>query len=205
MSKQRESTDKPSAPAHRPLIYLAGPMSGCNAEQKSAWRRALRERYEDRFQFTDPMDTPVDLSANDSRFELAKRDAHAIAGADAVLANMWKESIGTAIGVVTARHAGKIVVVVDKNHLQSTFLAFYADAVAETEGKAMERIDALLKAQRAIEAVTKGDGRREPFNRAKLSGAIRRACATARKNDVLCAAEILPEARFRARRSEGWC
>lgn len=45
-----------------------------------------------------------------SPHEIVDRDLTSIAGADGVLVNMWKESIGSAIGVVHARAKGKVVV-----------------------------------------------------------------------------------------------
>jgi len=169
-------------------------MSGCNDAQKTEWRRLAKGVYPDQFEFVDPTETPIARGGRDSQFELVRQDAAAIRSVDAVLAHMWKESIGTAIGVSEARRAGKIVVIVDHNHIQSGFLAYFADAVAHSVEEGMTRLYALVKGQRRVEWVSKSDGTMEPFQREKLARSIRAACTSAKKNDALCAPEILPRA-----------
>lgn len=178
----------------KPRVYLAGPMSGCNEAQRLEWRRIIRSRHSSTFDFVDPTDTPVPQGDRNSRFEFARRDAAAIQGVDAVLAHMWKESIGTAIGIVEARRAGKIVVIIDQNYIQSGFLAYFADAVAHSVDEGITRLSAMLEAQRRVQYVKKADGRMQPFERAKLARAVRAACTAAGKNDALCAPEIIPRA-----------
>lgn len=188
--KQSKSTGASSA---LPLVYLAGPITGCNALQRTEWRREVKARYSTKFKFVDPTESLITDDGEASRFALARKDAEAIRQADAVLANMWKESIGTAIGVVEARRAGKLVVLVDRNFIQSTFLAYFVDAVARSVDDGLRQIDLLLSTQRKLEVVVKrGGATSEPFDREKLARSVRAACAAARKNDVLGAAEILP-------------
>ncbi len=91
----------------RPKIYLAGPISGCNDEQKHGWRRRIRARWGGQYRFLDPTDSLVKEDAAQSAFEIVKREGEALEACNAVLANMWKESIGTAIGVYHARALGK--------------------------------------------------------------------------------------------------
>jgi hypothetical protein len=176
-----------------PVVYLAGPMSGCNEAQRTEWRRLVKEHLPTPLTLIDPTDTPVERGRSNSRFELARQDAEAIRKCDAVLANMWKESIGTAIGVVEARRAGKIVVIVDPNHIQSSILAYFADAVAHGVEEGLSQLITLLQSQRSIQLVTKADGvTQEPFSREKLARSLRAACTAARRNDVLCVPEIVP-------------
>ncbi len=170
-------------------VYLAGPISGCNPEQIRRWRARVRERWSREFAFVDPADDPLDAA---EAYQIVHRDDRAIASADAVLANMWKESIGTAIGVALARARGKVVVVVDPNRLQSRILAFYADAVEETLDGAMKTLRALLRSEDTLRQVLKHDGTEEKFDRAKIVASVRRACRAAGKDDILAPAEVVP-------------
>lgn len=169
-------------------VYLAGPITGCNADQKTLWRRRVRERWASDFDFIDPTDAKADVS----KYEIVSRDERAIEGADAVLANMWKESVGTSIGVVLAKRAGKPVVVIDPNHLNSTILTYWSDASDTTEEGAMRKLRDLFRAQEHLEMVIKLNKPRQRFKREKLAQSIRRACADARQNDVVATAEIVP-------------
>src|SRR5688500_10284070 len=143
----------------KPKVYLAGPISGCNDEQRHAWRNDLKRGFSEEFEFVDPTDSLIEQGPD---FGVVQADAEAIRLADAVLANMWRESIGTSFGVLHAHSAGKIVVVVDPNLISSRMLAFYADSVERTLPAALNTIRNFLKSQRLITAVQKSDGAEEP-------------------------------------------
>lgn len=175
----------------RPLVYLAGPISGCNDDQSRRWRAWVKEHFSDEFDFIDPTDELVDRDEHDS-VEIVRKDEAAIERADAVLANMWKESIGTSIGVALARAQGKTVVIADPNHLNSKTLAYYADAVAKTVPESVRTLRALLRSQEALSTVVKRSGEEERFEREKLAESIRSACRAAGRNDILAPAEIVP-------------
>jgi nucleoside 2-deoxyribosyltransferase len=85
-------------------VYLAGPIRGCNEEQRTWWRNEVKQLLKKDFDFEDPTEWADDFVV--SR-EIAKLEA-----CDILLANMWKESIGTTLGVVRARHQGKPVVLI---------------------------------------------------------------------------------------------
>jgi nucleoside 2-deoxyribosyltransferase len=175
----------------KPLVYLVGPISGCNPDQRRHWRVLTRERWSDEFAFIDPTEDMVtDVGA--ASYEIVSRDEKAVDRADAVLANMWKESIGTTIGIVFARLQGKTVVVVDPNRLNSRILAYYSDAVVPSLKDGMRTVRALLKMQESHKTVTKLSGEEEPFDRHKLAESIRDACRAAGRNDILAPAEIVP-------------
>ncbi|MBM4063013.1 MAG: hypothetical protein FJ265_18245, partial [Planctomycetes bacterium] len=57
----------------------------------------------------------------------------------------------------------------------------------------MEVLSGLLHDQHAVGSVEKRAGRVEPFRREKLTLSIRHACLSAGRNDMLAAAEIVPE------------
>jgi transcriptional regulator NrdR family protein len=167
----------------KPKVYLAGPISACNSEQRDVWRSDLKRGFSEEFEFIDPTDK---LIADDgSDFEVVQADAEAIRQADAVLANMWRESIGTSFGILHAHMAGKIVVVCDPNLIRSRMLAFYADAVERNLPAALNSIRTFLRSERLILAVRKRSGDEEPFDRQKLSSAVRRACLAAGTGDVV--------------------
>ena len=179
------------SPARKPLVYLAGPISGCNEDQSRRWRASVKERHGDEFEFIDPTDELVDQDEHDS-VKVVRKDEAAIGRADAVLANMWKESIGTSIGVALARAQGKTVVIADPNHLNNKTLAYYADAVAKTVPESVKRLRALLRSREALNTVVKHSGEEEPFEREKLAESIRTACRAVKRNDILAPAEIVP-------------
>ena len=162
-------------------IYLAGPVSGCNDEQLHVWRRWVRDNAAD-FDVIDPAERLVGASA--SPYELVQSDLQAIEQSDGVLVNMWRESIGTAIGVVHARTCGKVVVVADENRLKSRMLDFYADAVVPSLGQAVKALRSLLKFEHAL-VVLKHGGGEEPFDRRKLVDALRFTCGKAGRHDLV--------------------
>lgn len=176
----------------KPTVYLAGPIAGCNDDQRRVWRNDLKRGFHDEFDFIDPMDNLLDVEASD--FEVVQADAEAIKSADAVLANMWRESIGTAMGVVHAHSVGKIVVVCDPNLIGSRTLGFYADATNRTLPEALASVRTLLRAQTLVLGVEKAGGREEPFDRQKLALSVRKACIAARQSDIVPARAIVVRA-----------
>jgi len=162
-------------------VYLAGPISGCNDEQRRFWRRWVRE-HEPEFEVLDPTDNLGD-PAEDS-YDLIRRDLQAIEQSDGVLVNMWKESIGSAIGVVQARRHGKVVVVADPNRLRNRMLDFYADAVVSSLSEAVRVLRNLLRYQQRLVVMKRG-GSQEPFDRGKLVDSIRDACRESGRRDIV--------------------
>ncbi|MFN8221483.1 MAG: hypothetical protein U0S12_15275 [Fimbriimonadales bacterium] len=86
-------------------VYLAGPMSGCNEAQMRDWRRELKASFGDEFEFVDPTERLI--GPEQTHYELVREDLLAIENCDGVLANMWRESVGTAIGVFHAQPKGQ--------------------------------------------------------------------------------------------------
>lgn len=168
---------------HKPNIYLAGPISGCNDAQKRKWRDEVKRKYGKRLNFIDPTDPTTFIATGDS-YEAVKADLHAIEVADGLLVNMWRESIGSAIGMVHAHRAGRPVVVVNPNHLDSLILNFYADIVEETPLKAASTMLKLLRST-DWKVIKSGDREDEPFDRRKLVVSIRKVCRAAKRNDLV--------------------
>ena len=170
-------------------VYLAGPITGCNEFQVHQWREDIKQKYGKNLDFIDPS-TFIDPSGESldqmatTASQIVEADLLSIRQADGLLANMWRESIGSAIGVVHANLAGKPVVVADPNHLESKTLAFYADAVEDAPLKAAKVLLDLLRAE-ADWTVLKLSGQTEQFNRKKLMNAIRSACRRAECDDIV--------------------
>lgn len=173
----------------KPSIYLAGPIAGCNDAKRKTWRDDLKRGFGDEFRFIDPTDNLIDPER--SHYDVVKADEEAIRSADAVLAHMWRESIGTAIGVMHAHSVGKIVVVCDPNFIGSRLLGFYSDAVESSLPHALHAIRTFLRSERLVTAVEKADGTREPFERGKLTASVRGACVQARQSDIVPARAIV--------------
>jgi hypothetical protein len=148
------------------------------------------------FDFDDPADDhlPRVIDGDDyDDYEIVVRDQQSIARCDGVVANMWKESIGTALGIFQACVQGKPVAVADPNGLGNRILRHYVRGeVRATPDEAMGVLRRLLAERHAITSVSKRDGRVEPFARDKLALSIRHACLAAGRNDMLVAVEIVP-------------
>ena len=170
-------------------VYLAGPISGCNDDQRRHWRAEVHEKAR-HFDIIDPT-ANLDLEA--SVYEVIERDLKYIEEADGLLVCMWKESIGTAVGMVHARAKGKVVVVVDPNRLNNRMLEFYADAVVRTVGDAVKVLERLLRAERAV-IVLKKDGSERPFDRGVLVESLREVCRRAGRHDIIVPQLVLVRA-----------
>ena len=177
---------------------LAGPIHGCNDAQ-ILWRDSVKRKYGNQCEFLDPSENLLNREASPA--EVVEADIRAIESADGLLVNIWRESIGAALGVVHAHRRGQPVVVSDPNHLQNRILTFYADAVTETPLKGAKALLDLLRAE-SNWSVLKSGQREEPFNRHSLMAAIQGACRDARRDDVVMPRLVLPEVIERLRRSE---
>ena len=173
-------------------IYLAGPISGCsNPDQIHQWRNDVKNsQYSKDFAFIDPAELPF-LRPDATARQAVEEDLRAIKRADGLLVNMWRESIGSAIGIVHAHKEGRPVIIADPNNLKNRTLEFYADAVTDTPLKAAKMLLDLLRAEAAWEVVKRG-AQREPFKRRKLVISIRTACRRAKCDDIVVPRLALP-------------
>ena len=95
-------------------MYLAGPVTNCNEKQKTEWRKAIRSRLAKLgHKWIDPSEhvgwTPLKETVEIDR-------------SDVVIANLWRQSVGTVIGIVQARRKGKPVILIDPNYLENSAL-----------------------------------------------------------------------------------
>ena len=89
-------------------------------------RETVKSEYGLRMTFLDPVERLVDPEA--SPYEFVEADLQHIMEADGLLVNMWRESIGTAMGVAHAHRHGRVIVVSDPNHLENKMLTFLTTA-----------------------------------------------------------------------------
>ena len=182
---------------HKFRVYLAGPISGCSDIQVHKWRDEVKQKYGKFMDFIDPSEM-----RRGSPYEIVKTDIDSIEDADGMLVNMWRESIGSAIGIVHAHRAGRPVVVANPNYLNNSILEFYAAAVEETPQKAANTLLHILRADAGWIVVKSADRGEEPFSREKLMGALRATCRRARRNNIVVPALILPKVIERLGKSD---
>jgi hypothetical protein len=158
-------------------VYLAGPISGCNKTQKLEWRKDIKKRLGNRgYEFIDPTETPWN----------AQREFIDIDKSDVVIANLWRESIGTVVGIVRARRLAKPVIVVDINHIDSQMLKaitgkeWWVGGLEEAANKLEKEIAPRLRQE---PKVRKKNGSVVDFNPRKLRKSIVMACESTEIND----------------------
>ena len=84
-------------------------------------RESVKREYGSRCNFLDRVENLVSPQA--SPHEVVDAEIRAIEGADGVVVNMWRESVGSALGAVHAHRNGRPVMVADPNHLQNRMLS----------------------------------------------------------------------------------
>jgi len=154
-------------------VYLAGPIRGCNDEQRTCWRNEIKQTLKKDFDFEDPAEWADDY--------VLSREISKLEACDILVANMWKESIGTTLGVIRARHQGKPVVLIDPNHLNNAILngLVAPDKPVRTIEEACRRLRQLSGEFARSFVVRKRDGREEPFSTKKLVQSVSLAAAAA--------------------------
>ena len=144
-------------------VYLAGPISGCNDAQKHEWRDEVKRKYSAHIDFTDP--TADFWGKHATPYDIVQADLRAIENADGMLVNMWRESIGSAIGMVHAHRTGRPVVVANPNRISNQMLTFYADALTDNPLKAARYASQPSQGGIGLQVVKSGDRPVEPFDR----------------------------------------
>ena len=165
-------------------------MAGCNAVQMRRWRNTVKDKYSSKMTFLDPVENL--LAPETSPYEFVETDLQSIEEADGLLVNMWRESIGAAMGVAHAYQRGRLIVVSDPNHLENKMLTFFADAVVETPLQGAKALWDLLRAERTWRVLKLGERKDEPFERKKIMDAVRAACRDAKRDDIVIPRLVLP-------------
>lgn len=167
-------------------IYLSGPIVNCTDEQCFGWRRRLQEQGRDIFTFLDPTrrdSRKLDFNRVEDVNLIVEGDREDIRQADGVIANMWKPSIGTAMGIMYAWTQNRPIVVIDPAPSSHT-LRYYADVLVNREDEAIPAMAKLL-ALPADLIVIEADGSAGILDPQQLLFEIRRACLE-RGLDAVC-------------------
>ncbi|HYH00327.1 MAG TPA: ATP cone domain-containing protein [Terriglobales bacterium] len=160
-------------------IYLAGPVTNCNERQKTEWRKRIKGNLANLgHRWIDPAEhqtwTPFK--------EMVEIDR-----SDVVIANLWKESVGTVIGIVQARSKGKPVILVDPNYLDNVVLRHLVgkDYIVHGIDEATNLLTQIVEQLNKTVMVRKGSGAEQPFSATKLHVALNAVCARAHIEDAL--------------------
>lgn len=177
-------------------VYLAGPIRGCSDEQKTWWRDEAKQLLKRDFDFEDPTAWADDRVLS---LEIPKLEA-----CDILLANMWKESIGTTLGIVRARHQGKPVVLADPNRIHNAILLRLVgvDNHFHSLDEACKRVRELGSDFKDF-VVLKRDGAEEDFSVKKVVQSIGLAAAKAGVADPAFEEQISSPVISRLRRDGG--
>lgn len=99
---------------------------------------------------------------------------------------MWKESIGTVIGIVHARRIGVPVILVDPNFIDSPLLeSISEDTVRDCESALNTLVRKIAPSLNQQLKVLKRNGKEVPFDQRKVRGSVKVACAQASVDDTV--------------------
>ena len=160
-------------------VYLAGPMTNCSERQKTVWRKRFKDALKSEFKCLDPTEPS------------AKKGALAVSAdieeADIVVANMWRESIGTTLGIVQAKRMGIPVILIDQHYLDSPILkSVVGDCIVHSEEAALNKLiyEIAPNLTRDVQ-VMKRNGTVVPFEIKKLQKSLKAACLAAGVDDPI--------------------
>lgn len=126
-------------------VYLGGPINGCTDEEASGWRDAVKaELTASGWEAIDPMDR--DYRGKEMEPGIAKaiveNDKLDIDGADVLLMNCPKPSVGTSMEILYGYMSGKrVVCVIPAGSTPSPWLVYHAHKVVE--GSVLAALDLL--------------------------------------------------------------
>lgn len=170
---------------HTYTVYMAGPITGCNDDQKKRWRREFVDavgRLRNDVEYYDPTEWSTDWRP--------LRETLQLRSVDVVVANMWKESVGTTVGIMQAIDVGKPVILIDPCYLNSKILSgLIGSEPARSIEEAAERLDAVLDGIKEL-VVLKTTGEQAPFELTKLVASIQTACGAAHVPEDLFAQQV---------------
>lgn len=168
-------------PASHLVVYLAGPISNCNEKQKLGWRKTIKSQLD---QLGHTHIDPTEHTQNWSPFE----EMVEIDTSDVVIANIWKESIGTVVGIIQALRRGKPVILIDSNYLDSSVLKTFVGENFIVRGldQAIHKLQKdIVPSLASNVAVRKRDGSLQGFTFAKLRRSLITVCARVQINDAV--------------------
>jgi len=105
-------------------IYLAGPMRYCTTTEITEWRNLVKYNLKN-FEFFDP-------SLKTKHKSSVKRDLYMIKKSDIVVANCWKDSVGTSMEIIHSFFNFKVVIVICKEINISSWIEEHCHFIFET-------------------------------------------------------------------------
>lgn len=114
------------------VVYLAGPIHGCTDEECKGWRAEARRMLEQTFDIIDPMDFDCRGREDLLAVEIVQGDIFRLGMADLVLVNATRPSWGTAMEMVYANQAEKVVVAVTGSEKVSPWVRRHASECFQT-------------------------------------------------------------------------
>jgi hypothetical protein len=160
-------------------MYLAGPVTNCNEKQKTECRKEIKSRVS---KLGHKCIDPTDHSGWTPFKETVELDR-----SDLVIANLWRESVGTVIGIVQARRKGKPVILIDPNYLENVTLRHLVGKEFIVRGidEAINLLPQIVEQLNKVVLVRKSNGSTEPFTSSKLHDSLNAVCARAHVEDAI--------------------
>lgn len=121
-------------------VYLAGPIQSCSDDEVRLWR-AIATAHLGPENVYDPMSRDLRGREDTEWQRIVSEDKSHLRRADAILAYVWKPSVGTAMEIMYASELGRLViVVVPPPWMISPWLRYHADEVFRTLDAALRRL-----------------------------------------------------------------
>jgi nucleoside 2-deoxyribosyltransferase len=121
----------------KPVIYLAGPIAGCNDVEVNRWREYVIAKLSHKYDFKNPMVRDYRGDDTTPAAEIVEGDLEDIKASDIVLAYCWQRSYGTIMEIVYAHQLKKRAVVVCPDRFYSPWLKFHASELHRTLSEAV--------------------------------------------------------------------
>ena len=123
-------------------IYLAGPIFRCEDHECVFWRKEAKEKLKG-FEVIDPMERDFRGVEAENHRTIVEQDKKLINGADILLVNQVKVSVGTSMEILYAWENGKRVVVVTEDGGDSPWLLYHAHKICKSLDEAVVYIGGL--------------------------------------------------------------
>lgn len=120
-------------------VYLAGPINGCTDAEAREWREQVKRELTGAYRCIDPMDDDFRGHEAENARTIVQRDKARIRGAETVLANVWRPSVGTPMEVQYAKGEGKTVVLIATEPV-SPWYVYHASVIVPTVDAAIAHL-----------------------------------------------------------------
>lgn len=179
-------------------VYLAGPYNNCNHKQQTEWRKEIKTKLASfkslDFEWRDPTEHTTNWTPLKEMVDIEKSDL--------VIAHLWRESIGTVVGILQGARSGKPIILIDPNYINSRVLNDIVGAgnVVHSIDAAVNRLVNEIAPQLRLEVIVeKRDKSSEPFSQMKLQRSLNSVCSKSKINDALLPVLVSNRVRSRIR------